>query len=76
MYINDLVDGVHSDIKLVADDTSIFSVVEDKDEATKTEFGMKVYCTNLNVVEYPTWKDLESRPGKSAALDLAMEDAI
>ena len=36
MYINDLVDGVHSDIKLFADDTSIFSVVKDKDEATET----------------------------------------
>ena len=36
VFINDLVDGVHSDIKLFADDTSIFSVVKDKDEATET----------------------------------------
>ena len=36
LYIYDLVDGVHSDIKLFADDTSIFSVVKDKAEATET----------------------------------------
>lgn len=36
MYINDLVEGVHSDIKLFADDTSIFSVVKDRDEATES----------------------------------------
>ena len=36
VYINDLVDGVHNDIKLFADDTSIFSIVKDKDEATET----------------------------------------
>ena len=36
VYINDLVDGVHNDIKLFADDTYIFSVVKDKDEATET----------------------------------------
>ena len=36
VYINDLVDGVHSNIKLFADDTSIFSVVKDKGEATET----------------------------------------
>ena len=36
MYTNDFVDCVHSDIKLFADDTSIFSVVKDKDEATET----------------------------------------
>ena len=36
VYINDLVDGVHNDIKLFADDTSIFLVVKDKDEATET----------------------------------------
>ena len=36
VYINDLVDGVQNDIKLFADDTSIFTVVKDKDEATET----------------------------------------
>ena len=36
VYINDLVDGVHSDIKLFADDTTIFSVVKDKDKASET----------------------------------------
>ena len=36
VYINDLVDGVQSDIKLFADDTSIFSAVKDKDEATES----------------------------------------
>ena len=35
VYINNLVDGVRSDIKLFADDTSILSVVKDKDEATE-----------------------------------------
>ena len=33
VYINDIVEGLQNDIKLVADDTSIFSVVKDKDEA-------------------------------------------
>ena len=36
VYINDLVDNVRSDIKLFADDTSILSVVKDKDEAIET----------------------------------------
>ena len=30
VYIDDLVDGVHNDIKLFANDTSIFSVVKAK----------------------------------------------
>ena len=33
MYINDIVKGLQTDIKLFADDTSIFSVVKEKDEA-------------------------------------------
>lgn len=33
VYINDIVEGLENDIKLFADDTSIFSVVKDKDEA-------------------------------------------
>ena len=37
VYINDLFEGVHSDIKLFADDASIFSVAKDKDEATETQ---------------------------------------
>ena len=32
VYINDLVDNVHSDIKLFADDTSLFSVVKGERE--------------------------------------------
>ena len=35
VYINDLVEGMHSDVKLFADDTPIFPVVRDKDEATE-----------------------------------------
>ena len=34
MYINDIVKGLQNDIKLFADDTSIFSVVKEKDEAS------------------------------------------
>ena len=33
VYINDIVEGLQNDIKLFADDTSIFSVVKNKDEA-------------------------------------------
>ena len=33
VYINDIVKGLQNDIKLFADDTSIFSVVKEKDEA-------------------------------------------
>ena len=33
VYINDIVDGLQNDIKRFADDTSIYSVVKDKDEA-------------------------------------------
>ena len=33
VVINDIVEGLQNDIKLFADDTSIFSVVKDKDEA-------------------------------------------
>ena len=33
VYINDIVDGLKNNIKLFADDTSIYSVVKDKDEA-------------------------------------------
>ena len=33
VYINDIVDGLQNDIQLFADDTSIYSVVKDKDEA-------------------------------------------
>ena len=33
IYINDIVQGLQNDIKLFADDTSIFTVVKDKDEA-------------------------------------------
>jgi len=33
VYINDIVDDLQNDIKLFADDTSIYSVVKDKDEA-------------------------------------------
>ena len=32
-YINDIVEDLQNDIKLFPDDTSIFSVVKDKDEA-------------------------------------------
>ena len=33
MYINDIVNGLQNDIKHFADDTSISSAVNDKDEA-------------------------------------------
>ena len=33
VYINDIVDGLQNDIKLFVDDTSIYSIVKDKDEA-------------------------------------------
>ena len=32
IYINDLTDGLKSDVKLFADDTSLFSVVKNKEE--------------------------------------------
>ena len=34
IYINDLPQGLHADIKLFADDTSLFSVVDDIDESS------------------------------------------
>ena len=33
MYINDLLDGLKSNVKLFADDTSLFSVVKNKEES-------------------------------------------
>ena len=35
VYINDLADNVHSDIKLFADDTSLFSVVKGERETAE-----------------------------------------
>ena len=32
IYINDLLDGLKSNVKLFADDTSLFSVVKNKEE--------------------------------------------
>ena len=35
IYINDLSDNLESDVKLFADDTSIFSIVHDNDVSTR-----------------------------------------
>ena len=35
MYINDMHDGLKSNVKLYADDTSIFSIVMNKNDSTK-----------------------------------------
>ena len=36
IYINDLPQGLHSDVKLFADDTSLFSVIHDVDASSAT----------------------------------------
>ena len=36
IYINDLPQGLHSDVKLFADDTSLFSVIHDVDASSTT----------------------------------------
>ena len=82
VYINDLVDGVHSDIKLFANDTSIFSVVKDKDEATETlnedlervrlwawQWKMQFNCDKTEEVIFSVKRSKTEHPSLKLGLD-------
>ena len=47
IYINDSPRGLHADIKLFADDTSLFSVVDDIDESA--------YRSNNDLIRIQEW---------------------
>ena len=81
-YINDLYDGVHSDIKLFADDTSIFSVIKDKDEATETlnqnlekvrlwawQWQMQLNCDKTEEVIFSVKRSKTEHPSLKLGLD-------
>ena len=89
VYINDLVDSVHSDIKLFADDTSIFSDVKDKDEATETlnkdlervrlwawQWKVQLNCDKTEEVIFSIKRSKTEHPSLKLGLDeVARKDA-